>query len=201
MDQLKATLLSLLDWIGSSPFRLFAVILLCVLGFGGWIVYTEKDAFMATYRAQQALPKMNGKYEEAANFLLKNTDAELIAILEVNTLINTRRVVYLVTRNGGRDKRNDGLEVGLFSKNYENNQDVIGLMSGKVPCSPYLKPQSLIGFVYKDAGVNYMCRISVPAEPGVFIGQISVGWKQQPDDVEAGQTAMAIASSLLFNKK
>jgi hypothetical protein len=201
VEQLKATLLSLLDWIGSSPFRLFAVILLCVLGFGGWIVYTEKDAFMATYRAQQALPKMNGKYEEAANFLLKNTNAEMIAILQVNTLVNTRKVVYLVTRNGGRDKNHDGLEVGLFSKNYDNNNDVIGLMSGKVPCSPYLKPQSLIGFVYKDYGVNYMCRISVPAEPGVFIGQISVGWKEQPDNVEEAQTAMAIASGLLFNKK
>jgi len=200
MDKLKDTLLGLLDWIGSSPFRLFAVVLLCILGFGGWIVYTEKDSFMATYRAQQALPKMNGRYEEALNFLLKNTDAEMVAFLEVNTLINTRRVVYLSTRSGGRDKRNDGLDVGLFSKNYDNNNDVIGLMSGKIPCSPYTKPQSLIGFVYKEHGVNYMCRISVPAEPGVFIGQISIGWKEQPDDIEAAQTAMIIASSLLFKK-
>jgi hypothetical protein len=200
VDKLKDTLLGLLDWIGSSPFRLFAVVLLCILGFGGWIVYTEKESFMATYRAQQALPKMNGRYEEALNFLLKNTDAEMVAFLEVNTLINTRRVVYLSTRSGGRDKRNDGLDVGLFSKNYDNNNDVIGLMSGKIPCSPYLKPQSLIGFVYKEHGVNYMCRISVPAEPGVFIGQISIGWKEQPDDVEAAQTAMTIASSLLFKK-
>jgi hypothetical protein len=201
VEQLKATLLTLLEWIGSSPFRLFAVVLLCILGFGGWIVYTEKDAFLATYRAQQALPKMNGKYEEAANFLLKNTNAEMIAILEVNTLINTRKVVYLITRGAGRDKNHDGLQVGLFSKNYDNNNDVIGLMSGKIPCSPYLKPQSLIGFVYKDYGVNFMCRISVPAEPGVFIGQISVGWKEPPENVEEMQTAMGIASSLLFNKK
>ena len=201
MEQLKATLLTLLEWIGSSPFRLFAVVLLCILGFGGWIVYTEKDAFLATYRAQQALPKMNGKYEEAANFLLKNTNADMIAILEVNTLINTRKVVYLVTRGAGRDKNYDSLQVGLFSKDYNNNNDVIGLMSGKIPCSPYLKPQSLIGFVYRDYGVNYMCRISVPSEPGVFIGQISVGWKEQPDNVEEMQTAMGIASSLLFNKK
>jgi hypothetical protein len=201
MEQLKATLLTLLEWIGSSPFRLFAVVLLCILGFGGWIVYTEKDAFLATYRAQQALPKMNGKYEEAYKFLLKNTNVELVSIMEVNTLINTRKIVYLATRNGGRDKTYDGLDVGLFSKNYDNNNDVIGLMSGKIPCSPYLKPQSLIGFAYKDYGINYMCRISVPAEPGVFIGQISIGWKQQPDDVEAAQTAMSIASNLLFNKK
>ncbi len=201
MDKLKDFLLSLLTYIGESPFRLFTVVFLCILGFGGWIVYTEKDAFLASYRAQQSLPKMNGRYEEAYNFLLKNTNAEMVAILEVNTLINTRKVVYLATRNGGRDKNHDGMEVGLFSKNYDNNNDVIGLMSGKIPCSPYLKPQSLIGFVYKDYGVNYMCRISVPAEPGVFIGQISVGWKEQPESVEEMQTAMVIASSLLFKKK
>ena len=200
MDKLKDFFLGLLTYIGESPFRLFTVVFLGIVVFAGWFVYSEKDTYMATYRAQQALPKMNGKYEEAANFLLKNTNAEMIAVLQVNTLVNTRKVVYLATRSGGRDKNHDGLEVGLFSKNYDNNNDVIGLMSGKIPCSPYLKPQSLIGFVYRDYGVNYMCRISVPAEPGVFIGQISVGWKEQPDDVEAAQTAMVIASSLLFKK-
>lgn len=200
MDKLKDFLFSLLTYIGESPFRLFTVVFLCILGFAGWIVYTEKDSFLATYKAQQALPKMNGKYDEAYNFLLKNTEVELVSILEVNTLINTRKVVFLSTRNGGRNKQYDGLDVGLFSKNYDNNNDVIGLMSGKIPCSPYLKPQSLIGFAYRENGVTYMCRISVPAEPGVFIGQISVGWKEQPTDVEAAQTALIIASSLLFKK-
>ena len=200
MDKIKEALLEILNWIGQSPFRLFTVILLCVLGFVGWFVYSEKDNFMASYRAQQAMPKMNGRYEEAYNFLLKNTDVELVSIMEVNTLVNTRKIVFVSTRNGGRIKQYDGLDVGLFSKNYDNNNDVIGLMSGKIPCSPYLKPQSLIGFAYRENGVNYMCRISVPAEPGVFIGQISIGWKQQPDDVEAAQTALVIASSLLFKK-
>ena len=200
MDKLKELLLELLKYIGESPFRLFTVVFLCILGFGGWIVYSEKDAFMASYRAQQAMPKMNGKYEEAHNFLLKHTDIELVSIMEVNTLSNTRKIAFLSTRNGGRIKEFNGLDVGLFSKNYDNNNDVISLMSGKIPCSPYLKPQSLIGFTYKDRGVNYMCRISVPAEPGVFIGQISVGWKEQPTDVEAAQTALIIASALLFKK-
>ena len=200
MDKLKDFLFSLLTYIGESPFRLFTVVFLCILGFAGWIVYTEKDSFLATYRAQQALPKMNGKYEEAYNFLLKNTEVELVSIMEVNTLVNTRKIVFVSTRNGGRNKQFDGLDVGLFSKNYDNNNDVIGLMSGKIPCSPYLKPQSLIGFAYRENGVNYMCRISVPAEPGVFIGQISVGWKEQPTDVEAAQTALVIASALLFKK-
>jgi len=200
MDKLKELLLELLKYIGESPFRLFTVVFLCVLGFGGWIVYSEKDAFMASYRAQQAMPKMNGRYEEAYTFLLKHTEVELVSIMEVNTLSNTRKIAFVSTRNSGRIKQYDGLDVGLFSKNYDNNNDVISLMSGKIPCSPYLKPQSLIGFVYRDNGVNFMCRISVPAEPGVFIGQISVGWKEQPTDLEAAQTALIISSALLFKK-
>jgi hypothetical protein len=74
-------------------------------------------------------------------------------------------------------------------------------MSGKIPCSPYLAPQSYIGFTYKNSGVTYMCRISVPADPGLFIGQISVGWKEQPEQLEIAQTVLVVASSLLFDKK
>jgi len=200
MDKLKELLLDLLKFIGESSFRLFTVIILCVLGFGGWIVYSEKDAFMASYRAQQALPRMNGNYEKAANFILKNTDATLVAIFDVNTLLNSRKLVYLTTRDG-RDKDYDGTEVGLLTKNHANNEDVIGLMSGKLPCSPYTKPQSYLGFVYKDNKVEYMCRISVPAEPGLFIGQISVGWTDIKEDPTPEETVLLIASSLLYSKK
>lgn len=201
MDKLKDLLFGLLTYIGESPFRLFAVILLCVLGFGGWIVYSEKDNFMASYRAQQALPKMNGNYEPAVAFILKNTDAELVAIFEVNTLLNTRKLVYLTTRSAGHDRAYNGTNVGLLTKNHSNNQDVIALMSGQIPCGVYLTPQSYIGFIYKDAGVQYMCRISVPAEPGLFIGQISIGWKETPANIESAQTVLTVASSLLFDKK
>ena len=201
MDKLKELLLELLKFIGESPFRLFTVVFLCALGFGGWIIYSEKDNFMASYRAQQAMPKMNGRYENSVNFILKNTDAELVAVFDVNTLLNTRKLVYLTTRAAGHDVTHDGTNVGLLTKNHSNNEDVIGLMSGKIPCSPYLAPQSYIGFTYKNSGVTYMCRISVPADPGLFIGQISVGWKEQPPQVELAQTVLIVASSLLFDKK
>ena len=201
MDKVKQSLLDILGWIGSSPFRLFAVIILSVFGFIGWVAYTEKDAFMASYRAQQALPKMNGNYQAASNFIFKNSKAELVAIFEVNTLLNTRKLVFLSTRSKGRISDHDGADVGLLTKNYDNNNDVIGLMSGKIPCSPYMKPQSYIGFTYKEQGTQFMCRISVPVEPGMFIGQISVGWKEEPEDLENAQTVMGVASSLLYNKK
>lgn len=201
MDKIKDFFLGLLDFVGSSPFRLFTVVLLCALGMGGWIVYSEKDSFMASYRAQQALPRMNSNYEQAVNFVLKNSDVELVALFEVNTLLNTRKLVYLTTRGAGVDKSYNGINVGLLTKNHSNNQDVIALMSGQIPCGPYLAPQSYIGFMYRDVGIKYMCRISVPADPGLFIGQISVGWKEPPSDVEITQTVLTVASTLLFDKK
>jgi hypothetical protein len=201
MDKLKDLLFGLLTYIGGSAFRLFTVIVLCVVGFSGWIVYSEKDSFMATYRAQQALPRMNGNYEPAVAFILKNTDAELVAVFEVNTLLNTRKLAYLTTRGAGVNRAYNGINVGLLTKNHSNNEDVIALMSGRIPCGAYLIPQSYIGFIYKDSGVQYMCRISVPAEPGLFIGQISLGWKEPPDNIESAQTVLTVASGLLFDKK
>ena len=201
MDKIKQVFLEILGWIGSSAFRLFVVVILSVIGFIGWIAYTEKDTFMASYRAQQALPKMNGNYQQASNFIFKNSKAELVAIFEVNTLLNTRKLVFLSTRSKGTFVEYNGIEVGLLTKNYDNNNDVIGLMSGKIPCSQYLKPQSYIGFTYKEQGTEFMCRISVPAEPGMFIGQISVGWKEEPEEIELAHTVMLVASSLLFTKK
>lgn len=204
MSELKQFLLSLLEWIGGSTSRLITVLLLCFFVMCGWVVYTEKDNFMASYRAQQALPRMNGEYEKAANFILKNSQAELIAIFEVNTLLNTRKLVYFVTRKGGQEKGMYGTDVGLLTKNYDNNNDVISMMSGKIPCQTYEKPQSLMGFIYVEKGTKWMCRISVPAEPGIFIGQISVGWTEVPADkqsIETQQTVMTVASGLLYNKK
>jgi len=203
MDKAKELLLSLLTWIGESPFRLFAVILLCIFGLGGWFVYTEKDNFMASYRAEKALPRMNGEYEKASNFILKYSQAELIAVFEVNTVLNTRKLVYFTTRNGGVEKDYYGTDVGLLTKDYNNNNDVISMMSGKVPCQEYKTPQSFMGFVYVERGVKYMCRISVPAESGTFVGQISVGWKVQPDSNEVAneQAVLNVASGILFKKR
>lgn len=203
MNSLKELLLKLLEWIGNSTFRLFTVVLLLVMMGFGWFLYTEKDLFVQSYKAANALPKMNGEYEKAVNFILKNTDAELIAVFEVNTLLNTRKLVWLVTRKGGRNRSNDGMHVGLLTKNHSNNKDVIDLMAGGTPCHLYSQPQSQIGFLYKDVGINYMCRISVPSEPGTFIGQISVGWKEEITDkdvLEKAKTVMIVASSMLFNK-
>jgi hypothetical protein len=197
----KELLLSVLTWVGESPFRLFVLFIVGIMLLSGWFVYTEKDAFMASYRAQQALPRMNGKYEEAANFIVKRGNADLVAIFEVNPILNTRKLVYLFIRDEGRIRTYDDHDVGLFTKNVENNKDVISLMGGNMPCGAYTKPQSFIGFVYKDKNINYTCRISIPPDPSTFIGQITVGWKEQPEDLESAKITIYVAAEMLYSGK
>lgn len=195
---MKDTVIKILEWVGSSPLRVIILLVLGVFGMLGWFVFTEKDAFMASYRAQQALPKMNGQYQESANFIIKHMGADLVAIFDVNPLLNTRKLVFLFVKGEGQVKQYDGYDVGLFTKDLDNNRDVISLMSGEIPCSAYTRPQSYMGFIYKEKGVNYMCRMSVPPDPSKFIGQISVGWKSQPDD-EAARVVLRIASGMLWS--
>lgn len=182
----------------NSPFKLFVLVIMFVLSAAGWFFYTEKDTFMASYKAQQALPRMNGKYEDATAFIFRRSEADLVAIFEVNTLLNTRKVAWIQTREDGRVRAHDGYNVGLFSNNLANNRDVVGLMSGDAPCSEYRAAQSYIGFFYLDKGITYMCRISVPPEQ-TFIGQITVGWRVKPSDDEVSRTVMRVASNILYS--
>ena len=196
---MQDTFLKILDWVGHSPLRVVMLLILGIFGMGGWFIYSEKDAFMASYRAQQALPRMNGKYEEASAFIFKRSNADMVAIFDVNPLLNTRKLTYLVIKDQGRVRTYDGTDVGLFTKNLDNNKDVISLMSGVIPCSVYAKPQSFMGFVYLEAGITYMCRISVPPDPSKFIGQVSVGWKVKPEDDDSMRIIIRVASEMLWN--
>jgi hypothetical protein len=194
---MKDTFVKLFE-LTNSPFKLFALVVMGIMAGVGWFAYTEKDAFMASYRAQQALPRMNGKFEEATGFIFKRSEADLVAIFDINTLLNTRRVAWIQTREEGRVRAHDGYDVGLFSNNLANNRDVVSLMSGEAPCSEYRAPQSYIGFFYIDKGITYMCRISVPPEHA-FIGQITVGWREKPADDEIARTVLRIASNILYS--
>jgi hypothetical protein len=49
--------------------------------------------------------------------------------------------------------------------------------------------------------MRYGCRISIPPEPGKFVGQITVGWKEQPADLDRTRAMLMIASGMLNRTK
>ena len=193
----KETLLGVLNYI-DSPFKLGVVLLLAFLGFFGFFIYQHQDVMIGAYVKSKERPTMNSdRFEPAARLILKSTGAEMVVIFHVDTILGRRVVERAFLADGSRYKDFDGYDVGLFTKNIANNNDVIKLMANEIPCGEYARAQSEIGLWYKSLGVNYTCRISVPPDQNQFIGQITVGWKEKPVDPEA---ILPIAAIMLSRK-
>ena len=184
-----------------SPFKLFAVILMGALAFGGWVFYENQELIVGTYKESQKLPSIaEDRVDDAAVHLFKTTDATVVTIFKVNPLFGTR-VQYRAYTKTGRDKTNDGLDVGLFTSNQANNHDVIALMASEIPCGEYKAAQSEIGLWYIEKGMTFGCRISVPPDPNRFVGQITVGWDKPPADLEQTKAMLYIGATMLSRSK
>ena len=201
---MSAEHLSLVDKVlayVSSPFRLFAMVLMAVLTFAGYFVYTNQDLLIGAYKESKKIPSIaEDRVEDAAAHLFKQSGALVVAVFKVNSMFGTR-VLYRAYGKNGRDKTNDGLDVGLFTQNAANNADVVKLMASEIPCGEYRSAQSEMGLWYIARGVAYTCRISVPPEPGRFVGQITVGWASPPDNLEKTRAMLQIAASMLSRSK
>jgi hypothetical protein len=185
----------------SSPFRLFAMVLMAVLTFAGYFVYTNQELLIGAYKESKKIPTIaEDRVEDAASHLFKQSGALVVAIFKVNSMFGTR-ILHRAYAKDGRDKTNDGLDVGLFTQNSANNADVVKLMANEIPCSEYKSAQSEMGLWYIAKGVTYTCRISVPPEPGRFVGQITVGWATQPEDMESTRAMLQIAATMLSRSK
>jgi hypothetical protein len=185
----------------SSPFRLFAMVLMAVLTFAGYFVYTNQELLIGAYKESKKIPSIaEDRVEDAAAHLFKQSGAIVVAVFKVNSMFGTR-ILHRAYAKDGRDKTNDGLDVGLFTQNSGNNSDVVKLMANEIPCSEYKSAQSEMGLWYIAKGVTYTCRISVPPEPGRFVGQITVGWATQPEDMDNTRAMLQIAATMLSRSK
>jgi hypothetical protein len=200
LNNSEDTLSKILAYV-DSPFKLFAVILMAILVFGAWAFYENKELIVGTYKESQKLPSIaEDRVDDVAVHLFKTTDATVVTIFKVNPLFGTR-IQYRAYTKTGRDKTNDGLDVGLFTSNQSNNQDVVALMAGNIPCGEYKAAQSEIGLWYLEKGMTFGCRISVPPDPSRFIGQITVGWDNPPAELEQAKSMLFIAATMLSRSK
>ena len=112
-----------------SPFKLIALLLMFVFGFCAWFVYSNQELLVGAYKESQKLPSINeARADDAAAILFKYGGAQTVAIFKVNPLFGTR-VLYRAYTKEGRDKRMEGIDVGLFTQNPNNNADVVKLMA------------------------------------------------------------------------
>jgi hypothetical protein len=183
-----------------SPFKLFAIILMGVLAFAGYFLWQNQEFMRDAYKESKKLPEINtSRTDDASSMLLKKTGATVVAVFKVNPLFNSR-VLYRAYTKDGRDKTIEDIDVGLFSQNSANNSDVVRLMTNDIPCGEYRYAQSEVGLWYLEKGVGYTCRVSVPPDSHRFVGQITVGWAQQPEHIDQVKFMLEIASAMLTKR-
>ena len=201
MKEAKEGVMSVLTYI-DSPFKLLVVVLLGMLGSIGYFAYQNQGLFLSVYLKSQELPKLNDtQFDDAAQLIFRQTGAEIVTIFSVNPMLNRRILLRAYQKDGSREKRLEGLDVGLFTTNQANNNDVVKLMSSEVPCGDYTRPQSEAGLWYIQQGVAYTCRVSVPPDIHQFIGQITAGWKEKPDVHSATDILTIAANKLIKDRK
>ena len=195
----NSTLDKVLGYV-DSPFKLFAILIMGVVAFSGYFLWQNQTFMMDAYRESKKLPEINtSRADEASAMLFKKTGATVVAIFRVNPLFGSR-VLYKAYTKDGRDKSIEDIDVGLFSQNASNNADIIKLMTNEIPCGEYRYAQSEVGLWYIEKGVGYTCRISVPPDNHRFVGQITVGWTQQPESLEQTKFMLEIASAMLTKR-
>jgi hypothetical protein len=195
----NSTLDKVLGYV-DSPFKLFAILVMGVVAFAGYFLWQNQEFMFDAYKESKKLPEINtSRADEASAMLFKKTGATVVAIFKVNPLFGSR-VLYKAYTKEGRDKSIEDIDVGLFSQNAANNADVIKLMTNEIPCSEYRYAQSEVGLWYLEKGVTYTCRVSVPPDNHRFVGQITVGWAQQPENLEQIKFMLEIASAMLTKR-
>ena len=183
-----------------SPFKLFAILVMGVVAFVGYFLWQNQEFMRDAYKESKKLPEINtSRADEASAMMFKKTGATVVAVFKVNPLFNSRTLYKAYTKDG-RDKSIEDIDVGLFSQNTGNNNDVIALMTNQIPCSEYRYAQSEVGLWYIEKGVTYTCRISVPPDSHRFVGQITVGWAEPPQNPEQVKFMMEIASAMLTKR-
>lgn len=183
-----------------SPFKLFAILIMSIVAFAGYFAWENQDFMRDAYKESKKLPEIRTeRADDAAKMLFKQTGATVVAIFKVNPLFNSRTLYRAYTKEG-RDKSIEDIDVGLFSQNTSNNADVVKLMTNEIPCGEYRYAQSEVGLWYLENGVAYTCRISVPPDSHRFVGQITVGWTQPPQDLHQVKFMLEIASAMLTKR-
>jgi hypothetical protein len=183
-----------------SPFKLFAILVMGVVAFSGYFLWQNQEFMWDAYKESKKLPEINtARADDASSMLFNKTGATVVAVFKVNPLFNSR-VLYKAYTKDGRDKNIEDIDVGLFSQNTSNNADVVKLMTNEIPCGEYRYAQSEVGLWYLEKGVTFTCRVSVPPDSHRFVGQITVGWAEPPQNLEQVRFMLEIASAMLTKR-
>ena len=189
--------LDLVKWV-DSPFKLATVVILGIVGLGGYITYKQQDLIIGnlTSKDKMAMLLADEKLSSLSRELLRNAGAETVIVHQVDLPQNSR-ITRIAQSLDGRFAPLEGTKGSFFSGSPARNKAAVSMLNGEILCEKF-EASSSVGDWIVSRGVTYTCRGSIPPEVGHMIGYIAVGFKKEPRDIVSvksliNQTANAMA--------
>ena len=185
----------LIKWV-DNPFKLFTVILLSFLVFAGYFAWDSRQVILQAITTQDKMPQL-AKQENLlapARSLMKDVDGLVILVHKANLTTNSRTTVLALNADGSREKAMEGTVTSLFNASPDRNAAMVAMLNNEVLCEAF-NPSSKVGEWGVKQGVNFMCRGSIPPDPGKFAGYVAVGFKTKPEDIAALKTRINLAAT------
>jgi hypothetical protein len=185
----------LIKWV-DNPFKLFTVILLSFLFFAGYFAWDSRQVILQAITAQDKMPQLakQDALIAPARSLMKDVDGLVILVHKANLTTNSRTTVLALNADGSREKTMEGTVTSLFNASSDRNAAMVAMLNNEVLCEPF-NPSSKVGEWGIKQGVQFMCRGSIPPEPGKFAGYVAVGFKTKPEDIAALKTRINLAAT------
>jgi len=187
--------IGLIEWV-DSPFKLFTVILLSFLGFSGWFAWDSRQVILNAITTHDNMPQLVKQENliEPAKSLIKDVDGLIILVHKANLATNSRTTVLALNQDGSREKQIEGTVTSLFNASSDRNAAMVGMLNNEVICEEF-NPSSKVGEWGAKQGVKFMCRGSIPPDPGKFAGYVAIGFKNKPEDISALKTRINLAAT------
>ena len=185
----------LIKWV-DSPFKLLTVVLLSFLAFAGYFAWDSRQVILQAIQNQDHMPQL-AKQEDLikpAQSLMKDLDGVVLLVHKANLTTNSRTTVLALNGDGTREKKIEGTVTSLFNASADRNAAMVAMLNNEVLCEEF-NPSSKVGEWGVKAGVKFMCRGSIPPDPGKFAGYVAIGFKEKPEDIGALKTRINLASS------
>jgi len=185
----------LIKWV-DSPFKLLTVILLSFLAFAGYFAWDSRQVILHAIQNQDHMPQLVKQDDlvEPAQSLMKDVDALVVLVHKANLSTNSRTTMLALNADGSREKKMEGTVTSLFNASADRNAAMVAMLNNEVICEEF-NPSSKVGEWGAKQGVKFMCRGSIPPDPGKFAGYVSIGFKEKPEDIPALKTRINLAAT------
>jgi hypothetical protein len=185
----------LIKWV-DSPFKLLTVILLSFLAFAGYFAWDSRQVILQAIQNQDHMPQLVKQDDlvDPAKSLMKDVDGLVVLVHKANLTTNSRTTVLAINADGSREKKIEGTVTSLFNASPDRNAAMVAMLNNEVLCEEF-NPSSKVGEWGVKQGVKFMCRGSIPPDPGKFAGYLAIGFKDKPEDISALKTRINLAST------